>query len=87
MTQRLSDWLRERQLSAARLEAEIAEARLRFTTIASQPEKVLRILERLADEVLVDPVATEQALAQLADQLRRTLEASLSSETTLAGHP
>jgi hypothetical protein len=78
--QQLSDWLRERDVAASRLQAELAEAHLVSSTSQSQPERILGTLERLADTVVTDPAGTERALSALAAQLRRTLDGSAQSE-------
>jgi two-component system LytT family sensor kinase len=83
--QQLLDWLREREVAAARLQADVEESRLRAATLQAQPERVLRVLEQLADEVVVDSERTERALSRLADSLRQSLEESLVPETALAG--
>jgi hypothetical protein len=77
--QQLSDWLRERDVAASRLQADLAEAQLITSTSRSQPERILDTLEQLAETVVVDPVATERALSSLAAQLRRSLDGGISA--------
>jgi Putative regulator of cell autolysis len=77
--QQLADWLRERDVAASRLQADLAEARLVSSTSRSQPERILETLEQLADTVVVDPSGTERALAALAGQLRRALDGRTAS--------
>jgi hypothetical protein len=72
--QQLAGWLRERDVAASRLEADLADAHLATSTSRAQPERILDTLEQLADTVVADPPGTERALAVLAGQLRRTLD-------------
>jgi hypothetical protein len=72
--QQLAGWLRERDVAASRLQADLAEAQLVSSTSRSQPERILDTLEQLADTVVADPSGTERALAALAGQLRRALD-------------
>jgi two-component system sensor histidine kinase AlgZ len=71
---RAMEWLQERETTAAALQAEIDEARLRATTVRAQPEDILRTLDALADDVAADPRRAERELAALADGLRRALD-------------
>ena len=77
--QQLSEWLRERDVAASRLQADLAEAHLVTSTSRTQPERILDTLEGLAVTVVTDPLATERALAALAGQLRRSLDGSASA--------
>jgi hypothetical protein len=83
--QQLAGWLRERDVAASRLKADLAEAELVASTSRSQPERILDTLERLADTVVADPAGTERALATLAGQLRRALDGRTASPF-LPGH-
>jgi signal transduction histidine kinase len=79
--QQLSDWLRERDVAASRLQADLAEAHLVTSTSRSQPERILDTLESLADTVVTDPLGTERALSALAARLRRSLDGSAPATT------
>ena len=79
--QRLSDWLRERDVAATRLQADLAEATLVTSTSRSQPERILDTLEGLAETVVTDPLGTERALSSLAAQLRRSLDGSSAASS------
>jgi hypothetical protein len=79
--QQLAGWVRERDVAASRLEADLADAHLTMSTSRSQPERILETLEQLADTVVADPPGTERALAALAGQLRRTLDGRAPSRT------
>jgi signal transduction histidine kinase len=81
--QQLTVWLRERDVAASRLEADLAEAQLVTSTSRSQPERILDTLEGLAETVISDPQETERALSALATQLRRSLDASAPSPDRL----
>jgi hypothetical protein len=82
--QQLAGWLRERDVAASRLQADLAEARLVSSTSRSQPERILDTLEQLADTVVADPPGTERALAALAGQLRRALDGRAPSPLSAA---
>jgi two-component system LytT family sensor kinase len=80
----LAGWLRERDVAASRLQADLAEAQLVSSTFRSQPERILDTLEQLANTVVVDPTGTERALAALAAQLRRALDGRAPGPTSAA---
>jgi two-component system LytT family sensor kinase len=80
----LAGWLRERDVAASRLQADLAEAQLVSSTSRSQPERILDTLEQLADTVVADPSGTERALATLAGQLRRALDGRAPSSIPTA---
>jgi hypothetical protein len=67
-------WLHEREVTTAALRAQLAEARLHAATTRAQPRALVATLEQLADRVPDDVPGTEQALADLADSLRETLD-------------
>ncbi|MDB4907114.1 MAG: histidine kinase internal region [Gemmatimonadetes bacterium] len=69
---RLAEWLRERDTEDAALHAELSEAKLRATTL-ELPELLLAELDSLSRLVLRDPAASDRALADLGERLRRTL--------------
>jgi hypothetical protein len=72
----LTDWFRERETGTARLEAELAEARITAAAVRFRPDVVLHALEDVASRVHLDPVRAESELALLADDLRLALERS-----------
>ena len=73
---RMTEWLRERGTEEEVLHAELSEARLRATTL-ELPEMLLAELDSLSRLVLRDPAASDRALADLGERLRRTLLTSI----------
>ena len=74
----LSEWLRERELAAAALSADVRAARLRAARLQRIPPVVLEALDRVIEAVSATPSAhrTEQLLARLGDYLRVAIECS-----------
>ena len=74
----LSEWIRERELTAAALSTELRTARRRAARLQEIPPVVLRALERVIDAVgsSPSPRRTEQLLARLGDYLRVAIECS-----------
>ena len=74
----LSEWLRERELAAATLSAEVRAARLRAARLQCIPPVVLDALDRVIEAVSTTPSPrrTEQLLARLGDYLRVAIECS-----------
>jgi hypothetical protein len=71
---RLLDWLRERELAAARLTSALSQARNRAAEIRADPVVLVTTLETLSELVVSNPAATERVLVYLADYLRASLD-------------
>ncbi len=71
----ISEWLRERELSAARLRVSLAEAELGAATARRRPRELLGRLEAIAVTVGRNPAEAEHDLMLLGDQLRADLDA------------
>ncbi|MFN8583330.1 MAG: histidine kinase [Gemmatimonadaceae bacterium] len=76
-------WYRAREVSAARLTAEIATSRFRALCVQLRPQFLLGTLELLAQLVHSDVWRAEHLIARLADVLRRTLDSARDRTTTL----
>src|SRR3954463_11510339 len=76
----LTEWMRERALSAAALSSELEAARLRAARLQEIPPAVLKALDRVIVAVSARPAPsprrTEQLLARLGDYLRVAIECS-----------
>ena len=76
----LTEWMRERALSAAALSSELAAARQRAARLQEIPPVVLKALDRVIETVSARPTPsprrTEQLLARLGDYLRVAIECS-----------
>jgi two-component system LytT family sensor kinase len=76
----LTEWMRERALSAAALASELDTARLRAARLQEIPPAVLKALDRVIETVSARPTPsprrTEQLLARLGDYLRVAIECS-----------
>jgi hypothetical protein len=76
----LTEWMRERALSAAALSTELEAARLRAARVQAIPPAVLKALDRVIEAVsgrpAPSPRRTEQLLARLGDYLRVAIECS-----------
>jgi sensor histidine kinase YesM len=68
-------WIRERDVAAARLKAELKTAQLSAVMLELKPEFLLSSLDTLRSLVLEDATKAETLLTSLADFLRTTLEA------------
>ena len=75
---------RERELQAARLETELASARLDALSAQLQPHFLFNTLNSIATLMRRDVDAAEEMMAHLADLLRRTLRQRDGHEVTLA---
>jgi sensor histidine kinase YesM len=71
---RIEAWIRERDSAAARLKAELTQARLSAVVLELKPEFLLSSLTTLRSLVLEDAAKAELLLTSLADFLRTTLE-------------
>jgi len=82
VTQRdvIEDWIRERDVAAARMRAELTTARLSTVMLELRPDFLLSSLASLRALVLCDAAKAEKLLTSLADFLRLTLE-SLAKPT------
>lgn len=65
---------RERELEATRLQAQLAEARLRTLRTQLNPHFLYNALNTVSALVERDPAATRRVVARLSDLLRRSLE-------------
>ena len=76
----LTEWMRERALTAAALSSELQAARLRAARLQEIPPVVLEALNRVIEAVSARPAPpprrTEQLLARLGDYLRVAIECS-----------
>lgn len=76
----LTEWMRERALSAAALSSELEAAQLRAARLQEIPPAVLKALDRVIEAVSARPAPsprrTEQLLARLGDYLRVAIECS-----------
>ena len=76
----LTEWMRERALSAAALSSELEAARLRAARLQAIPPAVLMALDRVIEAVSARPAPSprriEQLLARLGDYLRVAIECS-----------
>ena len=75
----IEEWIRERDVAAAEMQAELTSARLSSVMVELRPDFLLDALARLKHLVTLDPPAAEALLANLADFLRLTME-SLSRD-------
>jgi hypothetical protein len=82
VTQRdvIEGWIRERDVAAARMRAELTTARLSTVMLELRPDFLLSSLASLRALVLCDAARAEKLLTSLADFLRLTLE-SLTKPT------
>ncbi len=74
---------RERQVAAARLQRELAEARLDAVTTQLQPHFLFNTLNAVAALVRSDPTQAERTIARLSDLLRYALASVDDGLTTL----
>ena len=81
---RIQQRLREREIRAARLERDAAQARLEALTLRLQPHFLFNALNTIASTVYDDPAAADELIGQLGDLLRQTLRTSDRQEITLA---
>ena len=70
----IEEWIRERDVAAAEMQAELTSARLSSVMVELRPDFLLDALARLKHLVTLDPPAAEALLANLADFLRLTME-------------
>ena len=70
----IEDWIRERDVAAARMRAELTTARLSTVMLEIRPDFLLSSLASLRVLVLCDAAKAEKLLTSLADFLRLTLE-------------
>ena len=75
----IEEWIRERDVAAAQMQAELTSARLSSVMVELRPDFLLDALARLKHLVTLDPPGAEALLANLADFLRLTME-SLSRD-------
>ena len=75
----LRDWLRERELAAARLRMALAEAPLDRATTSLREVALARRLEEIAARPALDIARAERELAELAAELRAILDASVGA--------
>jgi LytS/YehU family sensor histidine kinase len=80
------EYRREREaqrLRAARLETQLAQARLQALTLELRPHFLFNALNALAELIHEDPDAAERMVQRLGDLLRRTLETDGAREVPL----
>jgi hypothetical protein len=75
---------RARELAAARLAAELSDARLRALTAQLRPHFLFNTLNAISALVTLDPEGAQRTLARLGDLLRATLDAGDAAEVPLA---
>ena len=75
--------LREREVAAAQLQAQLAEARLHVLTAQLQPHFLFNTLHAISALVHDDPKQADRLLARLSDLLRHSLRSGSRVETTL----
>lgn len=76
----IEEWIRERDVAEAEMQAELTSARLSSVMVELRPDFLLDALARLKTLVTLDPPKAEALLANLADFLRLTME-SLRRDT------
>ena len=81
---RVQQRLREREIRAARLERDAAQARLEALTLRLQPHFLFNALNTIASTVYDDPAAADDLIGQLGDLLRQTLRTSDRQEISVA---
>ena len=77
-------WLRDRELTAQRLRAELQEARLSRVVLELRPAMLFDVLRHLVALVESDSKLAERRLVELGDFLRATLDAMRHHEVPLA---
>ncbi|HVF39799.1 MAG TPA: histidine kinase [Gemmatimonadaceae bacterium] len=82
----LERWLRERQVAALRLQADIEEEQLRAASVRVKPDVLARTLDSLERHASTDPEQAEAAIASLGSELRLSL-AGAYSDRTLPDNP
>jgi two-component system, LytTR family, sensor kinase len=84
-TQRTSieEWIREKDVAAARMRAELTTARLSTVMVELKPDFLLSALATLRALVMVDAARAEHLLTSLADFLRLTLESLARQSITV----
>ena len=75
----IEEWIRQRDVAEARMQAELTSARLSSVMVELRPDFLLDALARLKSLVTIDPPKADALLANLADFLRLTME-SLSRD-------
>lgn len=75
--------IRERELRAARLEGQLAKARLQTLKNQLQPHFLFNTMHSISSLMLTDVRAADQMMARLGDLLRMSLESAETQITTL----
>jgi hypothetical protein len=70
----IEEWIRERDVAAATMQAELTSARLSSVMVELRPDFLLDALAKLKQLVTRDPPGAEALLANLAEFLRLTME-------------
>jgi signal transduction histidine kinase len=81
------DWYRryrDREVHAARMDEQLAAARLEALTMQIQPHFLFNTLHTISELVHEDPDAAERMIARLGDLLRLTVDNAQTHEVTLA---
>jgi two-component system LytT family sensor kinase len=80
---RVQQYLRDREVRAATLERDAANARLEVLSLRLQPHFLFNALNTISSTVYEDPVAADDLIGRLGDLLRRALRSSERQEVTL----
>jgi LytS/YehU family sensor histidine kinase len=80
---RVQQYLRDREVRAATLERDAANARLEVLSLRLQPHFLFNALNTISSTVYDDPVAADDLIGRLGDLLRRALRTSERQEVTL----
>lgn len=80
---RVQQYLRDREVRAATLERDAANARLEVLSLRLQPHFLFNALNTISSTVYEDPVAADDLIGRLGDLLRRALRTSERQEVTL----
>jgi two-component system, LytTR family, sensor kinase len=80
---RVQQYLRDREVRAATLERDAANARLEALSLRLQPHFLFNALNTISSTVYDDPVAADELIGRLGDLLRRALRTSERQEVTL----
>jgi hypothetical protein len=80
---RVQQYLRDREVRAAALERDAANARLEVLSLRLQPHFLFNALNTISSTVYDDPVAADDLIGRLGDLLRRALHTSERQEVAL----
>jgi two-component system, LytTR family, sensor kinase len=80
---RVQQYLRDREVRAATLERDAANARLEVLSLRLQPHFLFNALNTISSTVYDDPVAADDLIGRLGDLLRRALRTNERQEVTV----